>query len=663
MANQTRYIKTPFAQSGNRAEVPNVSVGGAVAFDTGFGTDYELPQGAAGRKRIERDKYNGVLYDVTKNLKQWQENLYPTWIQDDGTGAPFSYPKGMVVSHSGQDWYSNEAFNQEEPGTGSKWTEISDINFGRSFANVNEMANASGHSLGLRYSTGRTEWEVVSFNTNVPLSGGLFAKAISPVCPTDFGADGTGVADSTFAFVSSRNAADASGQIQVWEGKTFKLKDYEILSNQGVHSEGAVITPLDNTSTALLTGNAERFSITGKITIRGHRASLADVVNTGECGLRIVGGKEFKIENAIISLFKGIGYERVDTAFTSYGNKAQGVNITVVDCLQGEKLSAQYDVYTNHNVVGNEIGAESIGGNLVWVGGNCTDNTDGFKITDGPNNAHGIAVGVQFNHNKNRNILIDKTRLGHTFSACHSYANDALGAGKIEIVQSAGVDFLGGAYDCEFYLDEFLGVNEDNYLRNAYLPGDYGPSGVKSTKIYNQHGARSTSMRVSGCYGLGAINAIDGYNINDISPCAYSVKRLGSSPQSLPTGIETTLTFNVLGILGDIRGNIIPLGTGQGVFPTVIDGYYTCELGVVLAGTTFDAEASYIVLVVDDEPVSYEYGKPIGLVGGKQGFKYSFTISEYATTNIKFVAYAVGTDLVHGIGSFHSRAFVSLIQK
>lgn len=122
MANQTKYFKTPFAESGTRAEVPNNSVGGAVGFDTGFGPDYELPQGSAGRKRIERDKYNGLHHSITKNLKQWQENLYPTWIEDNGSGAAFSYPQGMIVNHSGFNWVSNETENQEEPGAGLKWS-------------------------------------------------------------------------------------------------------------------------------------------------------------------------------------------------------------------------------------------------------------------------------------------------------------------------------------------------------------------------------------------------------------------------------------------------------------------------------------------------------------------------------------------------------------
>lgn len=141
MANETKYFKTPFAESGTRTEVPNASVGGAVGFDTGFGSDYELPQGSAGRKRIERDKYNGLHHSITKNLKQWQEKLYPTWIEDDGAGVPFAYPQGMVVNHAGSNWASNEDDNQEEPGVGAKWDVFDSSKKYRSEATLSQIAS------------------------------------------------------------------------------------------------------------------------------------------------------------------------------------------------------------------------------------------------------------------------------------------------------------------------------------------------------------------------------------------------------------------------------------------------------------------------------------------------------------------------------------------
>ncbi len=129
MANKNRYYKTPFAESGDKTEVPNESTGGAVGYDTGFGPDYELPQGTVNRKRIERDMWNGLQNGVTGNLKQWQEKLYPTWIEDNGDGVAFSYSEGMIVSHNNVNYVSLEGVNQEEPGTGGKWSiKVSDIN-------------------------------------------------------------------------------------------------------------------------------------------------------------------------------------------------------------------------------------------------------------------------------------------------------------------------------------------------------------------------------------------------------------------------------------------------------------------------------------------------------------------------------------------------------
>ena len=194
MANENRYYKTAFAESGDKAEVPDVSTGGAVGYDTGFGSDYALPKGAATRKRIERNLFNGFNFGVTKNLKQWQEGLYPTWIEDNGTGVAFSYPIGMVVAHAGQNWISNEAANQEEPGTGSKWivkfSSVNDLSVIHAFATVADViASTIVFNVGKELKTivnntttnaGGAYYTVTAGtspnNANPPLTAGLYAK-------------------------------------------------------------------------------------------------------------------------------------------------------------------------------------------------------------------------------------------------------------------------------------------------------------------------------------------------------------------------------------------------------------------------------------------------------------------------------------------------------
>ena len=121
MTNANRYYLIPFAENGNKAEITDLSVGGAVSYDTGYGPDYELAQGGPNRKRIERTFYNGALNSATKNLKQWQERVFPTWIEDKGDAAPFAYSKNAIVDHNGVYYISLVASNVSTPEPGSEW--------------------------------------------------------------------------------------------------------------------------------------------------------------------------------------------------------------------------------------------------------------------------------------------------------------------------------------------------------------------------------------------------------------------------------------------------------------------------------------------------------------------------------------------------------------
>ena len=122
MANENQYYKYPFAENGNADEVPDQGSGGVVDYESGYGPDYEKAVGVADRKRIERTSFNGIVKGITKNIKQWQERNFPTWIEDDGSSdpaVPFSYAKGIIVSHNGVNWISIQEGNTDEPSESS----------------------------------------------------------------------------------------------------------------------------------------------------------------------------------------------------------------------------------------------------------------------------------------------------------------------------------------------------------------------------------------------------------------------------------------------------------------------------------------------------------------------------------------------------------------
>lgn len=465
-----------------------------------------------------------------------------------------------------------------------------------------------------------------------------------------FGAVGDGVTNDTEAFISA-TASVNSGVILIPEG-TYLLASVNLKSGQYLQCQNAVIRPLTNTSTCMIATNVNNAGIIGNVTFLGSRTDLSDTVNTGERGLEINGGENLILENVTFKRFKGTAYFRGDRPLTYYGNHLQGSNILFVENIIGASIYSQYDTYTNMSAVGNETGVENWGGNLNWSCGNVTDNQIGFAIRDSANNGHGIAAGVQFNHNKYLAIDVDKTQLGFTFADCHVYGfND--GVGRIRVKDSRGVDFTGGAYDCWFEMSERLGILEDCYLRNVYAPGGYGP-----LKIYNPDtNKRSTSLRVSGVTGPGYINAIDSLNANDLGYVAYAVSRKGSNPQVLNSGDYLVMT-TVDGV-GDVRGNLDSSGTSIYEYPAVVSGHYNIQLDLVIAGA--GVTSCYIETVSDGQTVSYAYGMNIGAVGGKVGYKINATQNVMAANNIRFIVRADGTDLVHALSPFDSKIVIRLM--
>lgn len=175
MANVNKYYKTAFAENGSRLDVPDESISGAVAFNSGFGSDYELPQGDPSRKRIERDKFNDLIYGITKNIKQIQERSFPTWIEDRGDGDPFFYSRGAIVYHQSDYYVSNAAFNTGIPGADSRWEKLDFLDLveqaTESKAGIAEIATQSEVNAGTDNSRFVTPLKLKSaLTSNIPIA-------------------------------------------------------------------------------------------------------------------------------------------------------------------------------------------------------------------------------------------------------------------------------------------------------------------------------------------------------------------------------------------------------------------------------------------------------------------------------------------------------------
>jgi hypothetical protein len=127
-----KYFRLPFAVTGDRSAVADVSVDGVVAYDTGYGEEYSLPRLTDPNARtIEREKQNQVFYDITLAVQQYQQFSAPDFINtSDNNGTPFSYSKDAMVRYN--DGASTDLYvslsnsNVSLPTNASFWRKFSD---------------------------------------------------------------------------------------------------------------------------------------------------------------------------------------------------------------------------------------------------------------------------------------------------------------------------------------------------------------------------------------------------------------------------------------------------------------------------------------------------------------------------------------------------------
>lgn len=147
----TAFIKTPFADSGDKTTVPDTDSAGNVNWAQGFPGDYSKdPDTDASAKRIEREDFNGLVNQITKAINEIQINgVAPFITAADNGGSAFSYGAGAIVFYNKGLWTSLVDGNTITPVEGSNWTQIYGKNiFGTGVNQVPTMADFKGTFTG-----------------------------------------------------------------------------------------------------------------------------------------------------------------------------------------------------------------------------------------------------------------------------------------------------------------------------------------------------------------------------------------------------------------------------------------------------------------------------------------------------------------------------------
>jgi hypothetical protein len=134
--NQT-YFLFPFATDGDLTEIPAGTQGsGVVSYQQGFGSLYsENPLTVGTALEIDRAMFNGILYDITTNLQNYQQFGCPEWITSaNNNGTSFSYGIGAMVRYSANGvapfvtYISLVQGNTATPAEGANWSQVASFN-------------------------------------------------------------------------------------------------------------------------------------------------------------------------------------------------------------------------------------------------------------------------------------------------------------------------------------------------------------------------------------------------------------------------------------------------------------------------------------------------------------------------------------------------------
>lgn len=392
---------------------------------------------------------------------------------------------------------------------------------------------------------------------------------------------GTSTADVSAAFNAASTAAGVNGSIKVPRGIYYCENAVNILDGQTWEFHGSTITHVDDTKIILRADGKTGFSIVGSLLLKG---TLTTAATSAEAGLYITNGKRYRVENVIATNFKGKGFwlDGTTTGGSALrGDRGQFVNCSTHQSTVGLQMDAgagaEYNTWSNFTASGNIDGIMMDAGNNTFNGGNVVDNNRGiYIIGTGANNAHGMFIGTNINHNTTSNVHCKDVDRGHTFLGCHIYGNASGSQGNIWLENSRGIMIADGVIDAWIYND--TGADSGiNRVTGNYLPTNYVGSPLANTTLQSNNS------------GLGELEVIDNWTysgpaaLNDPSPVYVRASR-GTSTQALSSGSNTVVIWNSESL--DKRN---AYDTTTGVFTAPVTGTYPMTVAVTVTGTGLSA--------------------------------------------------------------------------
>ena len=176
-----RYFRFPFANRGDKTALPDDSqTDGRVSYNQGYGPDYQRTPGLDPQaRRLERDRFNQLMFDVTSTLQLYYQEAYPNFITPALNGGnAFMYPQYARVRYdagSGDRVYESLVNNNAAlPTVTANWRIVDfagmDARYLLESNNLSDLVNTTTARTNLGLGTAATRNTGTAVG-NVPLIG------------------------------------------------------------------------------------------------------------------------------------------------------------------------------------------------------------------------------------------------------------------------------------------------------------------------------------------------------------------------------------------------------------------------------------------------------------------------------------------------------------
>jgi len=331
--------------------------------------------------------------------------------------------------------------------------------------NKNGSAVYSAPSATERYSNVVVDVTLANLDFIQSGTGAVTRTALSKmrdaVSPLDFGADPTGVADSTTALqnaIATGRSIDLGGY-----QNTFLISaPLSLAVGQCLFGEGATLKSNTNGSMVVMANNCR---VTG-IKFLGNVG-----IGSSQRAIFIDGGSNYdavsrtQVDNCQFKNLGGSAYYVYRIVDAHQGNIF--ANNTITGCVIGVDIAerGEYTSVTGNNIDQCGTGIKIVGGNTNVVGGVVSNCGIGILLGAGANDAHGSVSSVLINHSTSYSIKVDSITVPEfRFIGCTCYYGD------LWIRYSSGVLFDSCVFGsiANFYFEQAI----DNYFVSPRFIGN-----------------------------------------------------------------------------------------------------------------------------------------------------------------------------------------------